>query len=190
MADNVSNISEYYKSLYKGIIITSIVVLAIGFATNGETSIRCYQSGYFAFGLSILLILIPILNKLLSKDGPKKGVSAMMLQTGPFMIIIAVVGFLLYFSFKYQDIIVDNRVPQGYFIFSNIATLLLIIQLFVVYSCITSDDFDKEGMSSVNSSVVLLLAVLTAICTNIIRTILKYFTTDGFEPNVANILKI
>jgi len=190
MSDNVSNISEYYKGLYKGIIITTIVVFAIGFATNGETSIRCYQTGYFSFSLSILLILIPILNKLLSKDGPKKGVSTMMLQTGPFIIILAVVSFLLYFSFKYQDIIVDQRVPQGYFIFSNIATLLLIIQLFVVYSCVTSDNFDKDGMSSINSSAVLLLAVLTAICTNIIRTILKYFTTDGFELNSSNILKI
>ena len=82
---------------------------------------------------------------------------------------------------KYYDIIVENKVSNGYYIFSNVALILLMIQLFVIYSSVSDERFDTNGMSNTTSSIILLLGVLTGISANIIYQILHYFTTDGFS---------
>jgi hypothetical protein len=94
---------------------------------------------------------------------------------------MAVVGSLLYFSIKYHQIITDGHVSSGFSVFNNITNVLLIIQLCILYSAISSDTFEEKGISNVTSSGVLLISVLSGISANIVRTILKYFTTDGFN---------
>lgn len=81
----------------------------------------------------------------------------------------------------YKNKIIDEHIPQGYYSFSNIFIILLFIQLYIVYTKISTDKFDSTGkISSVTSSIIYLLGVLDAICSIIIFTILKYFSTDGF----------
>ena len=81
----------------------------------------------------------------------------------------------------YKNNIINGRVSHGYYSFSNISVILLLIQLYIVYTNITSDSFEKTGkISKVTSSMVYLLGVLSGISSIILYTILKYFTTDGF----------
>ena len=185
--------SGLYMSVYKGFIVAAVIAFVMGIATNGATSLNCYQAGYSVFAIAVMMILITILNNLLSpgeSGAPTKGMLNMILNTTPLLLILTIVGFLIYFNVKYKKIIIEGRVSEGYNIFSNIAIVLLIIQLFVVYSSISKEDFDEKGMSKVTGSIVLLLAVLTAICTNILRTILQYFSTDGFKEQYQDIIKI
>ena len=92
-----------------------------------------------------------------------------------------VIAFTLYLMIKYKPIIIDNHVSSNYNSFSNINIILIIIQLYIVYTNITSDSFEKTGkISKVTSSMVYLLGVLSGISSIILYTILKYFTTDGF----------
>ena len=91
----------------------------------------------------------------------------------------------MYLTFVYKENIIDARVAKGYFTFSNTAVVLLVIQLFIIYYNVDKDSFKKEGIAKDISGIILLLATLTAISTNIIRTILKYFTTDGFQNNTV-----
>lgn len=85
---------------------------------------------------------------------------------------------------KYKSIILDNHVSGGYNSFSNINVILILLQLYIVYTNINTDSFEKTGkISKVTSSVIYLLSILTGISSIIIYTILKYFTTDGFTIN-------
>ena len=179
--------TELYASVYKGFITASIIVFAIGMSTNGKTSFGCYQVGYSIFGIAVMLILIKILNNILGRKDDSTSLGNTMISVLPFTIILAVVGFLLYFNTIYQTIIIDRHVSDGYYIFSNIIIALLLIQLCVIYSIIVSDNFNEKGISQVYSSIVLLLSILTAICANILYTILKYFSTDGFETQILKI---
>lgn len=80
--------------------------------------------------------------------------------------------------------IMANHVSQSYYTFSNIAIVLLLLQLYIVYTNISSDKFETSGkLSKVTSSLIYLLAVLTSMCSLILFIILKYYTTDGFISN-------
>ena len=181
----IGDFSEFQTSIYKALINTAVIAFLIGLFTKGTLSINCYQSGYAVFAVSIMLILVKILNNLQSKKDNTTSMSTIVLNLIPFIIILSVVISLLYFNVIYRDIIIKEHVSSGFNIFSNIIIILLLIQMYIIYTAVSSKNFEEKGIPSVTSGTILLLAVLTAISTNIIRTILKYFTTDGF-----NILKI
>ena len=84
----------------------------------------------------------------------------------------------------YQDNINSGHVSSSYYSFSNIGLMLLLIQLYIVYTNITTREFESSGrLSKVTASIIMLLSVLTLICAVILFTILRYFTTDGFISN-------
>ena len=89
---------------------------------------------------------------------------------------------MIYGQFRtYKNNIIAEHVSYGYYSFSNIAIILLLIQLYIVYTNISTDSFEKTGkMPKVTSGIIYLFGILTAICSIILFTILKYFTTDGF----------
>jgi hypothetical protein len=179
-ASNEMSNSVLYSSVYKGFIAATILTFVIGMGSTGGTSISCFQVGYFIFLIAILMILINVFNKILEPNSTKSGFT-IFLNVSPFILICVIVSFLVYFNMKYYDIIVENKVSNGYYIFSNVALILLMIQLFVIYSSVSDERFDTNGMSNTTSSIILLLGVLTGISANIIYQILHYFTTDGFS---------
>jgi hypothetical protein len=179
--------SELQSGIYKSLINVSVFVFLIGLATTGKTSLYCYQAGYVSLAFSIMLILIKILNNLQSKKDNMPSIGTIFLNIVPFIIILLSISALLYFNFTYMNIIIEKRISTGFTIFSNIVIILLLIQTYVIYSAVSSKNFDEKGISSVTSGTILLLAVLTGISTNIIRTILKYFTTDGFTSQILKI---
>jgi uncharacterized membrane protein len=179
--------SELYASVYKGFITTTIIAFIIGMTTNGLTSFGCYQAGYSIFALAIMLILLKLLNNYLKKTQGNASAGSTFLTISPFVLMLFCVGYLLYFNIKYKEIIIDGRVSNGYYTFSNISVILLLIQLSIVYYIVTSSTFDEKGVNPVTSSSILLLGILTAISVNIVYTILVYFTTDGFQDNILKI---
>ena len=177
---------ELYSSVYKGFITTSIILFLIGIFTNGSTTLNSYQAGYVVFGLAIMLILIRLLNNLESIYKNTTSVLKIIYILTPFMLLLVTICGLLFMNVKYRDLIISEDVSSGYFSFSKTAIVLLLIQLCVINSSMDNDSFAKTGFSNVSNSTILLISVLTAICANIIRTILKYFSTDGYK----NIIKI
>ena len=102
-------------------------------------------------------------------------------STGPFILMLGVIAFILYLMITYKNNIITEHVSHSYHSFSNISVILILIQLYIVYINISNDTFEKTGkISPVTSSIIYLFGVLTAICSIILFIILKYFTTDGF----------
>jgi len=183
----VGDFSEFQTSIYKSFINVSAVVFLLGITTTGSVSLNCYQCGYATLGIAIMIILIQILNNLQSKKDGMSSIGTISLNLVPFMIMLCVISSLLYFSIVHRDDIIEDKISSGYTIFSNIVIILILIQTYVIYSSVSSKTFKEKGISSVTLGVILLLSVLSAISTNIIRTILKYFTTDGFETRILKI---
>ena len=97
--------------------------------------------------------------------------------------MLAVIAFILYLIIKYKTLITSQHISPYYYSFSNIAILLLLVQLYIVYTNISSPQFESTGkITKVTNSLLYLLGVLEAICSIILFTILKYFNTDGFTP--------
>ena len=183
---------DWYSSIYKAFIISAIISFVIGFFSEGNVSLGSYITGYSVLILGIMMILLILFNSTMKITEGQSNYSiydkilyAILLPAGPFLLMLGVITFILYLMIKYKSIILDNHVSSGYNSFSNITVILILIQLYIVYTNITSDSFEKTGkISKVTSSLIYLLGVLSAISSIILYTILKYFTTDGFTSNI------
>jgi hypothetical protein len=174
---------DWYSGIYKGFIISSIILFVIGFLSEGKVSLGAYITGYSVLILGVMMILAILFNRMKISEGDPflQILYTILLTAGPFILMFFVIAFTLYLMIKYKPIIIDNHVSSNYNSFSNINIILIIIQLYIVYTNITSDSFEKTGkISKVTSSMVYLLGVLSGISSIILYTILKYFTTDGF----------
>jgi hypothetical protein len=177
---------DWYSSIYKGFIITGVISFIIGFFSQGEVSIGAYIAGYSVLVLGIMMLLLILFNNILKIS---QGLSTLQLiysivsSTGPFLLMLAVIAFILYLIIKYKTLITSQHISPYYYSFSNIAILLLLVQLYLVYTNISSPQFESTGkITKVTTSLLYLLGVLEAICSIILFTILKYFNTDGFTP--------
>lgn len=103
------------------------------------------------------------------------------MTSGPFLLMLGVIGFVLYLLINYKDKIVAGHIDPSYNSFSNTIVMLLLLQIYLVYTNISTNNFESTGkISKVTSSFIYLLGVLTAMCSIILSTILKYYSTDGF----------
>jgi len=175
---------DWYASIYKGFIAASIVSFIIGFFTQGNTSLGAYISGYSILILAIMMILIILFNNILTiTEGQStlKLLYTILFSTGPFLLMLSVILFILCLTLMYKDNIIEKHVSNNYYSFSNIFIILLLMQLYIFYTTIKTEKFEITGkMPKLLTSIVYLLGVLSMICSIIIFTILKYFNTDGF----------
>ena len=179
--------TDWYSSVYKAFIYASSIAFIIGFFTESKTSLGAYLAGYSILSLGIMLILITLFKNILkvtANDSMLQILYSILISTGPFILMLGVVSFILYLLINYKNSIVDGNVAPGYNSFTNIVVILLLLQLYIVTSNIATEKFETTGkLSKVVSSILYLIGVLTAISSIILYTILKYYSTDGFLIN-------
>jgi hypothetical protein len=177
--------SNWYSGIYKAFLMAGVISFIIGFFSQGEVSIGAYIAGYSVLVLAIIMILIILINNILRLTQGESSfgtILTIMLTTGPFLLMLGVIAFTLYLIITYKNNIISGHLSPGYSSFSNINVILLFIQLYIVYVNISSEKFESTGkIPSLTSSILYLLGVLEGICSIILLTILKYFTTDGFR---------
>ena len=182
--------TTFYSTIYNGLISASVVLFIIGIFTTGKLSVGSYITGYSTLILGIMLFLITMFNKLFSSDTKlptSQMISTILSMTGPFILMLGTISFVLYLMITYKSIIIDDHVSPGYYSFNNITLLLILFQLYIVYTNTITPDYEKtHKLSRTTSSVMYLIGLLTLMSTIITYTILKYFTTDGFVTT-ANI---
>ena len=177
--------STWYSSVYKALILASVIAFAIGFFSQGNVSLGATLAGYSVLILAVMMILIILFKNILNITNGQSSFQVlltMITTTGPFLLMLGVIGFILYLIINYKSIIIANHVSQSYYTFSNIAVILFLIQIYLVYTNIDSEKFATTGkMSKVTSSLIYLVGLLSLTCSFILFTVLKYYTTDGFR---------
>jgi hypothetical protein len=178
--------TNWYSSIYKALIMASVVAFAIGFFSQRDVSLGATLAGYSVLILAVMMILLILFQnviKVTSGQSSFNVILTIITTSGPFLLMLGVIGFILYLIINYKTIIIGNHVSPSYYTFSNIAIILFLIQIYFVYTNIDSEKFIATGkMSKITSSLIYLLGVLTCVCSLILFTVLKYYTTDGFTP--------
>jgi hypothetical protein len=176
--------NNLYSSIYKAFLYAGMISFIIGFLTDSKTSLGAYITGYSVLILAVLMILVILFANIL-KSNPTSIFNLMnsiIMISGPFLLILGIITFLLYLLIKYKDNITDGKVAPGYYSFSNIIVLLLFLNFYLVHTNLDTEKIEFTGkMSKVVSSILYLIGVITAICSIILYTILKYYSTDGFS---------
>lgn len=181
--------ADWYSTMYKACIWASVISFLMGFFTQSETSLGAFIAGYSVLTLGILLILVVLFANVLRVTAGSsffQTLLAITMTSGPFLLVLAIIGVVLYLLIKHKASIIAGHVAPGYNTFSNIVAVLLLIQLYIVYSSISTDRFQATGkLPRVTSALVYLLGVLTTISTVILYTILTYYSTDGFTTTMS-----
>lgn len=176
---------DWYSTIYKACIFASIVAFIIGFFAGTEVGLGSYIAGYSVLTLGIMMILVILFSNVLRVSGNGsifQILSSILMTSGPFILILGIIAFVLYQLINYKNNIIAGRVAPGYYSFSNIIVILLLLQIYLVYTNIDTEGFQSSGkLSKVTSGVIYLLGVLTGISSIILYTILKYYSTDGFK---------
>jgi len=178
--------ADWYSTVYKACIYSSIVAFILGFFSNNSTSLGAYLAGYSVLILGIMMILIILFSNILrvNTGSTSQILYSIFMTAGPFILILGIISFVLYLLITYKNNITKGNIAPGYNTFSNIIVILLMIQIYIVISNISTDKFETTGkLSKVTSSIIYLLSVLTGISSIILYTILKYYSTDGFSVN-------
>jgi hypothetical protein len=171
---------DWYSGVYKAFILASVVAFIISTFSTGKVAYGAELAGYSSLILGVMLILVILFKNLFSGSPESSGITNVLMSTGPFILMLGVIGFILYLMIVYKGVIIDGHVSPNYQTFSNIAIILFLIQVYVVYTNLSSDKFTATGkLSKVTASMIYLFGILTLICSLILYTILKYFRTDG-----------
>jgi hypothetical protein len=174
---------NWYSWFYKAIILASVILFLISFFTSGNTTINALIAGYSFLIFSILMIIVMLLNNVMTTTQGKATleiITTILMASGPFLLMLATIGLILYLIITYKKIISEGYVSNGYYTFSNISIILFLLQIYLLYSNMDSEKFKTTGkLSSITSSLIYLLGVISSMCALILYTILKYFTTDG-----------
>ena len=175
---------DWYSNVYKAFIFAGIVSFILGFFTGAKSSLGAYMAGYFVLILAILMILTVLFNKILTvggNDSISQTIYSILTITGPFILILSVITFVLYLLIKYQSNIVNGKEIPGYYSLSNIIVILLLIQIYLIYNSLDNEKFDTTGkLLNVTSSILYLTGVISGISSILLYTNLKYYSTDGF----------
>ena len=185
-----------YNNVWRSTIFASMITFLIYMFTEGKTSYNALLSVYSLLIITIMLIVVGLMvSPIYKKTNTTSNLSltwTIIRQTGPFLLILAIIGFMLYLLVAYKNQITNNLVPPSFYSFSNITTTLIFLEMYIIYNYITCigdgncyDDTkyyeDSGKIGKVTIGILYLLGVLMLVSTSIVYTILHYFKTDGFQ---------
>jgi hypothetical protein len=173
---------RWYSGIYKALLISSAILFSIGIFSSGSVALGAYITGYSLLILSIMMILVVLSTASSTENGTFQIMLSIVRNSGPFILMLGVIGFVLYMLITYKNNIISGHVSNSYYSFSNVIILLLLTQMYIVYSNIRSNNLGSSGsLNKITSSILYLLGVIMTICSLLLFTILKYYTTDGFS---------
>jgi hypothetical protein len=174
---------DWYESVYKGFLFTSVWVFLFSFGFTGQTKFSATLAGYSLLIISISLIIIVLLYNVAKNNSSISGMGAVFNvfnSGGPFIIMLFIICATLSILITYRNEIIAGTVSTGYNSFSNISIVLFMTQIYLIYSAMEGDSFRTTGkLPRIISGVAYFLDLLEGLCTIILFIILKYYTTDG-----------
>ena len=184
ITNNSMNIFILFGLIFSGIFIK--VFLGNNNSANGGQA----SSTIWGYGLTIIS-LFTLMFIVISKDlnNNTNSILNLILTRGiSIFILILILVYIVNLSINYYDIINKNFVPVEYTTYSTISTMLIVIQILLIYQI--SNILLKNKKSSINNSdidttlsrltsVTWIFSALNFILAIIMNIILEFFVTDG-----------
>ena len=163
----MTSTTDYISTISLNVMIAGIIAILITLFTGiyNRGSLIGTMFGYSLVAISIVFFVAIQSNK------PGATASSMLFTSGPFLIMIASILYLLYLLGKYFNEITSGHVSQYY---STFSTLFLSFTLMQVWLYSTNKTESKAV-----KMVMYLLGIINVVFAMTLGTILAYFSTDG-----------
>jgi hypothetical protein len=153
--------------------------------------------GYGVTGLALLVMMVINFALTSQKDGfskmnkldssPWKFVGGLMSQSMPSVATLVIILWLIMVNASYASRINTGRVSTDFYRFGNASTILLILQIYVLFNFMrakANDATPKDGFNPAQHAnrlgfAIYFLTLLNLILTGIVNIELKFFSTDG-----------
>lgn len=159
--------------IYYSLILTGILIIII---TTGLSSVIGYIVGY-SFICAGFLLLFGYFSFKLSGNAD---LLTILLNSGPILAIVGIIAYYISLLGIYKNRITDGNISSGYYSFSNLFLIIILIQSYVFYKALQDKQFKLTNtMNKISSMTLYLLSVISILIVISIHVILAYFTTDG-----------
>lgn len=135
--------------------------------------------------VSIAVILLIIVSSGLASNAPsrietnsKEFIMIMIKNCLPSILTLWVIMWLMSINYIYYERINQGEVSSEYNSFSTASTLLILIQIGVLFKYLTNEN-KKQGSGSSMINAVYVLTILNMMFAGIMNIIVMYFSTDG-----------
>jgi len=176
---------NWYTMIYSALILVSIILFFVTFFTSGVSKIACSITAYSCMATSILMILgFSLYNlNIISDEANYSNYNYflnLLMVSGPFILLLGIIGFSLYLLIVYQNRISNGHVANEYTSFSTISIILTLLEIYIFYEAMSSKQFITTGkLPKLSYSIMYLIGVINVVSVMIMAIILKYFITDG-----------
>ena len=171
----------YNSFLFLGLLFAVIAVFINGNAVSviNILAYSCLMAGI------ILIIgqMMIVLRESLSGDktlGILGMLTIMKTNIGPFVCVLGVLAFLLYLNIRFKDKIGSGRLPDDFYLFTNLNIFVICVEALVFYTGMQKNkDSNVEFLPLTYSTFMYFLCLINVNIAIIQYDILSYFTTDG-----------
>ncbi len=174
--------TTWFNVLHSAMFIVGASLLLLSFTVSIQSIVYLSILGYSILAIAIVLILASIFNNTISGYNGNfvNFIYIIFSNTGPFLLNVSVILFLLYLVITYQNIINEGNLSQQYYSFNVISSVIMLLQIILFYYGLQTSSYKKEHKLPVMfNSFSYLLGIINVYIAIIIQTILKYYTTDG-----------
>ena len=166
------NLEAFLYSLVAGSGL--VVILTSGKSDKG--AVTAFQVAYSILFCVVCYKTALIGSKInLGNDGMMAKIMNFTIMFFPFLSILTVIMWILVLVFMYYDRITGGKVSDYYTSFMNIASIMLLIQIYMIFTETT----DKTPPLSLKTySMLRMLAVLSGLSVITVSIVLKFYVTD------------
>ena len=169
--------------IQKALMILSKLLFMTACFLSGAVSVDLLVVAYVCLMLSTAIVMVVViggLDHIRQTESAVKFTLNALYYLGPFLIMLALCGFLTITVIKNRSVIISGDVSDNYETFRTISAVLFISKLLILYNALNSKFFEeRKKITNATNSLLYLLCVLNFICTIIIFVILSYYSTDG-----------
>jgi hypothetical protein len=135
-------------------------------------------TGYSFIATGLLLFMSYVIY---SFNKEQIGMGGIILAISPFILILSILIYSMYLLITYKNKIIGGHVAPGYYNFTIISIILIMIQLFLFY---LGSNQKNEGtniikFNKIYSMILFLLGIINLVTVITIGIILALFNTDG-----------
>jgi hypothetical protein len=170
-----SYINSVMPNVYYSLIVTGIIIL---FCLTGS-SLAATMAGYSFIIAGLIIMVAYLVNGIQSIKSSRTGVN-MLYTISPLLTIMGLIIYILYLLGIYFDRITGGHVSSGYYTFSQISSLIMLLQFIIFHYATLKPQFKTEyAIPSSTSLMLILLTILNAVSVYTIYLILTFYSTDG-----------
>jgi hypothetical protein len=167
-----------YNRVNYGLIFAAVFSLGLILVSMGKTdegSVKAFRLGYIVAFIMLLFKAMISCSRIKIDPNDNSKFSKIIQIVFPFVPILSIIFMIMMILFRHYDKITQGQVSDYYTSFINLASVLIILQISLIFKEITATNL---YLPKKMASIIRLLGLLSLLSVITVHIVLKYYVTD------------